>query len=252
MSTIPIGAGTPKDAMTGGSLAGKVAVVTGGTSGIGLGTATLLAERGAQVHAVGLAAEQVSPIDGVTVTELDVTDAGDVTAFFGGLDRLDILVPAAGISLGAEEHEPAGFAQVIDVNLLAVHRCCAAAQDLLFAGGGAIVLVASMYATFGSAVSPAYAASKGAIVQLTKSLCQSYAPHGVRVNAVAPGWIETPLLDKTREVAPDIYAGLLDRTPLHRIGHVSDVGKAVAFLAGDDAEFITGAVLPVDGGYLTV
>ncbi|MBM7365808.1 SDR family NAD(P)-dependent oxidoreductase [Gordonia hydrophobica] len=238
--------------MTDNSLVGRVAVVTGGTSGIGLGTARLLAERGATVHAVGLGAASVEAIPGVTVSELDVTDGDAVTAFFAGLDSLDILVPAAGISLGEDEQDPVGFAAVIDVNLLAAHRCCHAARELLFQDGGSIVLIASMYSVFGSSVSPAYAASKGGIVQLTKSLCQTYAPHGVRVNAVAPGWIETPLLEKTRDVAPEVYAGLLDRTPLNRIGQVDDIGRAIAFLAGPDAAFITGAVLPVDGGYLTV
>lgn len=234
------------------TLEGKVAVVTGGTSGIGLGTAILLAERGAIVHAVGLGAAHVQSQAGVTLHELDVTVRSDVENFFAALDRLDILVPAAGISLGADEHDPDAFARVIDVNLLAVHRCCRAAEPLLFDGGGAVVLIASMYSYFGSAISPAYAASKGAIVQLVKSLCQGYAEHGVRVNAVAPGWIDTPLLEKTKEVAPAIYEGLLDRTPLGRIGRSEEIGKAVAFLSGDESSFVTGAVLPVDGGYLTV
>lgn len=233
------------------SLEGKVAVVTGGTSGIGLGTARLLAERGATVHAVGLKAEAVEAPAGVTLHELDVTSGPDVEAFFGGLEQLDILVPAAGMSLGADEHQPDGFAKVIEVNLLSVHRCCNAAESLLFDGGGSIVMIASMYSFFGSATSPAYAASKGGIAQLTKSLAQSYASRGVRVNAIAPGWINTPLLDMTKDVAPDLYAGLLDRIPMERFGEPSEIGTTVAFLSSDDASYITGAVIPVDGGYLT-
>ncbi|WP_456696902.1 SDR family NAD(P)-dependent oxidoreductase [Aeromicrobium sp. P5_D10] len=234
------------------SLEGKVAVVTGGTSGIGLGTAALLAERGAVVHAVGLNAAAASAPPGVTLHELDVTSGPDVEAFFGGLERLDILVPAAGMSLGAEEHRPESFARVIEVNLLSVHRCCSAAEELLFSGGGSIVLIASMYSFFGSATSPAYAASKGGIAQLTKSLSQAYAAHGVRVNAIAPGWINTPLLDMTKEVAPEMYAGLLDRIPMDRFGEPVEIGRTVAFLSGDDASYITGAIIPVDGGYATV
>jgi NAD(P)-dependent dehydrogenase (short-subunit alcohol dehydrogenase family) len=234
------------------SLAGKVAVVTGGTSGIGLGVATLLAARGATVHAVGLNAAAVAPPSGVSVRELDVTDRAAVQDFFGSLDRLDILVPAAGGSLGEEEHTPEGFATIIDLNLRSVHGCISAAEPLLFDGGGAIVLIASMYSTFGSSISPAYAASKGGIVQLTKSLCQTYAPRGVRVNAIAPGWIDTPLLDMTKEVAPDVFDGLMERTPMKRIGKPEEIAKAVAFLVTDESSYVTGAVLPVDGGYLTV
>jgi NAD(P)-dependent dehydrogenase (short-subunit alcohol dehydrogenase family) len=233
-------------------LEGKIAVVTGGTSGIGLGVSEILAERGAQVHAVGLGADAVAPTPGITVSELDVTNAEDVDAFFGGLDRIDILVPAAGISMAPTEHEPESFAKVIEVNLLAVHRCCRAAEAKLFESGGAVVLIASMYSTLGSLESPAYAASKGGVAQLTKSLCRAYAPHGVRVNAVAPGWIDTPMLAKTEELAPKVYAGLLGRTPLGRVGQPAEIGKAVAFLVTEESSFVTGAILPVDGGYLTV
>lgn len=234
------------------SLKGNVAVVTGGTSGIGLGTARLLAERGAEVHAVGLNAQAAPAMQGVRFHELDVTSHSAVRDFFAELPKLDILVPAAGISLGEDEHDPEGFATVLAVNLGAVHTCCRAAEPLLFANGGAVVLVASMYSTFGSSTSPAYAASKGGVVQLAKSLCQTYAPHDVRVNAVAPGWIDTPLLEMTKDVAPELYDGLLDRTPMKRIGKTEEIAKAVAFLVSAEASFITGAVLPVDGGYLTV
>ena len=117
--------------------------------------------------------------------------------------------------------------------------------------GGAFVLIASMYSTFGSAERPAYAASKGAIVQLTKSLAQSYASAGIRVNAVAPGWIDTPLLAPLK-ADPAIASVILGRTPLARFGDPVEIAKAASFLCGDGASFITGATLPVDGGYLTV
>lgn len=187
--------------------------------------------------------------NGVTVT--DVTDDLATRTFFEGLDRRDVLVPAAGFTKGAEEHDPEIFSAVIGLNLLAVQAWCHRAAPLLAESSGSIVLLASMLSTFGAGGAPAYAASKGAVVQLAKSLAQRYAADGVRVNAVAPGWIETGLLQRAREVAPDRHAAILARTPLRRFGQPDEVARAIGFLCSDEATSVTGAVLPVDGGYLT-
>lgn len=229
----------------------KVVVVTGGTSGIGEACVREFAGEGAEVYALGLNAK-ASPLSGMTsvhVIEMDVTDDETLSAFFAGLNRVDFIVPAAGISVADKEHEPEVFDRVMAINLTAVMRCCTLGRAKMT--GGAIVLIASMYSTFGSSQRPAYAASKGAIVQLTKSLAQSYASANIRVNAVAPGWIDTPLLAplKADEQVSEIILG---RTPLARFGDPSELAKAIMFLCSNDASFITGVTLPVDGGYLTV
>ena len=229
---------------------GRVAVVTGGTSGLGAATARVLARLGAEVHAVGLGADPAIFDDPrIHVSELDVTDDAALSALFSGLDRLDILVPAAGISMGARELEWEAFQRVVSIQLLAVYRTIDLARPLLARNGGSVITIASMYAYFGGGDIAAYSASKGGVVQLTKSLAEVYAADGVRVNSVAPGWIDTPLLTPLKN-DPVIGERLLSRTPLGRFGDPEEIGRAVAFLASDAASFITGAVLPVDGGYL--
>jgi NAD(P)-dependent dehydrogenase (short-subunit alcohol dehydrogenase family) len=229
------------------------AFVTGGTSGIGLAVSRLLMERGWEVIATGLHSEEVQKFSPVSPSaralQLDVTDAAAVTALTSKLDRLDLLVNCAGMILrDGREHDPEGFRQVVEVNLNGTMQVCHACKPLLAAAKGCVVNVTSIYSVFGAKHAPAYSASKGGVMQLTKSLALAWAAEGVRVNAVLPGWIETPFTEPVRANA-DRNRAILERTPLGRWGQPEEVAPAVLFLASDDARFITGAVLTVDGGY---
>ncbi|VVP91173.1 3-oxoacyl-[acyl-carrier-protein] reductase FabG [Pseudomonas fluorescens] len=230
---------------------GKVVLVSGGTSGIGHSTAEFFARHGAKVVAIGLGAHETKVTPGVDLDlrEVNVTDDDALKKVIGSLDRLDILVPAAGGTQGDKEIEWEAFNQVLSVQLQAVYRLINLSYPLLAKQGGSIINIASMFSFFGGGKLVAYAAAKGGIVQLTKSLAEAYAPDNIRVNAVAPGWIATPLLEKIDDEAK--RARLLSRTPMKRFGTAEEVSKAIAFLASDAASFITGVVLPVDGGYLT-
>ncbi|WP_199826363.1 SDR family NAD(P)-dependent oxidoreductase [Streptomyces sp. SBT349] len=219
-------------------------VVIGGTSGIGAAVAERFAGEGDEVTVAGLGAEPPG-------VELDVTHAAGVGEFFAGLGSLDVLVNAAGVLRRDEEHRPEVFEGVLAVNLTGTMRTCAAAHRLLSASGGCVVNIASMLSFFGGPRVPAYSASKGGVVQLTKALAVAWATDGVRVNAVAPGWIRTGMTAELRR-RPEADRRIIDRTPMRRWGEAADVAGAVAFLAGPDAHFITGAVLPVDGGYLAM
>lgn len=226
-------------------------VVVGGTSGIGAAVADRFAGRGHRVAACGLGADRAPARlrERAEVTELDVTGANALEDYLSAFPRVTALVNAAGIIRRHEEFDPAVFARVVEVNLTCAMRACVAARPALETAGGSIVNIASMLSFFGGPLVPAYSASKGGITQLTRSLAVAWAPQGIRVNAVAPGWIRTELTEGVRADG-EAETRILDRTPMARWGDPAEVAGAVEFLCGPDAGFVTGAVLPVDGGYL--
>lgn len=233
----------------------RCVLVTGGTRGIGEGIARRLAAQGYRVVAAScdeaeLAAFQ--PASGITVERLDVTNDESVRRLLETLPELNGLVNCAGIlQRGGAEFEIEAFRRTIEVNLVGTMRMCTAARAALARAGGAIVNTASMLSYFGSAFVPAYSASKGGVAQLTKSLAAAWAAEGIRVNAIAPGWIDTEM---TRPLVDDAArsAALLARTPMQRWGTPEDVAGVVEFLLSEQARFVTGAIVPVDGGYLSV
>jgi NAD(P)-dependent dehydrogenase (short-subunit alcohol dehydrogenase family) len=229
----------------------KQALITGGARGIGLGIAEAMLAAGYQVTATGLTAEEVAAVpkrEHLRAVPLDVTSDVGVAACIARLDRLDALVNCAGIILrDGQEFTVAGFQKVIDVNLTGTMRMCVAAKPLLEKQGGTIVNTASIWSFFGGGLVPAYTASKGGVAQLTKALAVAWAPN-IRVNAIAPGWVETELTKGAREDTARSDA-IVARTPFGRWGRPDDIGGAVVFLCSQDAAFITGTVLPIDGGY---
>lgn len=236
---------------------GKTVLITGGTSGIGAATSHAFRRAGAKVIACGFTPEELSAaranpeFAGIEIRELDVSDKAAVDALIGQIDSLDVVVNSAGMILRDAEHDPVLFDKVLDVNVSGGMRVSAAARPLLARSKGSIVFVASVMTVFGGPRQPAYSASKGAVRNLTMSLAAAYAADGIRVNAVAPGWIMTSLSRGARE-NPQRNAQIMSRIPMGRWADPSEIADPILFLCSDAARYMTGTVMLVDGGYCTV
>jgi 2-dehydro-3-deoxy-D-gluconate 5-dehydrogenase len=247
-------------------LTGKVAVVTGGNGGIGFGMARGLAVAGAAVVIAGRNREKsnaaVADIERqggrALAHEVDVTDEAAVATLVdttvARLGRLDILVNNAGVNIRHPVHDlsAADWRTVIDTNLTSAFLCAKAAYpQMKQAGAGKIINIGSMMSIFGASFAPAYGASKGGIVQLTKSIACAWAPDNIQANAVLPGWIDTDLTRRARELVPDLHDNVLRRTPAGRWGTIDDMAGIAVFLASAASDFVTGTAIPVDGGFAT-
>lgn len=250
-------------------LAGRTAAVTGGGRGIGAVLAQRLAAEGADLAVLDLideapeTARRIGEETGATTCAVrcDVTDEAGVDAAFAEVEEtlgrpVDVLVTAAGIAHNVDAHEAsaADFRRVVDVNLTGTFLCAArVARRLIEAGRpGSIVTIASMSGHIVNIPQPqaAYNASKAGVIMLTKSLALEWIGHGIRVNAVSPGYIGTPMTRAVSESDPEMYAEWVRRTPLGRVGTPEDLAPLVAFLASDEAGFLVGSDVLADGGYL--
>ncbi len=255
------GAGGVADMASMFDLTGRAAIVTGGNGGIGLGMARGLASAGAHVLVAGRDAEKnraaVAELGGeaaafrADLTQPDAARAmvDDALARWG---RLDVLVNNAGTNIRKrpEDLSLEEWGTVLNINLTAAFLCSRAAfEPMRRARAGKIVNIGSMMSIFGAPFTPAYAASKGGIVQLTKATATAWAEHGIQVNAVLPGWIDTALTRRGRREVPGLHERVLARTPAGRWGVPDDLSGVAVFLAAPASDFVTGAALPVDGGF---
>ena len=227
----------------------EVLVIGASRGGIGAAIARAFQGAGAGVTITGAEPEPAEEDRArFPYVRLDVTDLAAVRSLAEATGRLDVLVNCAAITARGEEMEPDFFGRVVDVNLHGTFRTAIAFHEHLRASGGALVNIGSMYASFGSPKNPAYGASKAAVVQLTKSLAIAWAADGIRVNAVAPGFVVTEQSARSR-TDPAHVAAVAARTPMGRWGLPEDIAGAVLFLASPAAGFMTGTCLAVDGGY---
>jgi 2-deoxy-D-gluconate 3-dehydrogenase len=245
-------------------LRGRVAIVTGGNGGIGLGIARGLAGAGADIAVVGRNEEKSDAaaadlrargVKAIAV-KTDVTDKAAVAEMVARiareLGRIDILVNNAGINIRKPPHalELEEWSSVIDTNLTSAFLCSKAAHPVMKAGGrGKIINIGSMMSIFGASFAPAYAASKGGIVQYTRACACAWAADNIQANAILPGWIDTDLTKRAREQIDGLHDKVLARTPAARWGAIDDFAGIAVFLSSPASDFVTGTAIPVDGGF---
>jgi 2-dehydro-3-deoxy-D-gluconate 5-dehydrogenase len=242
-------------------LTGRVAIVTGGNGGIGLGMAKGLAGAGAKIVIAGRdeakaqqALAEMGPDASFVATDVVHKAACDalIASCLARHGRLDIVINNAGMAIRKPPQDLTEdeWRRVLDVNLTGAFLLSQAAYPALKARGGKIINTGSVMSLLGAAHAAPYAASKGGILQLTRALAVAWAPDNIQVNAILPGYIETALTDGAREQVAGLDQYVLLRTPAKRWGRPSDLAGIAVFLASSASDFVTGAGIPVDGGYL--
>jgi 2-deoxy-D-gluconate 3-dehydrogenase len=245
-------------------LTGRVAIVTGGNGGLGLGMARGLARAGAAIAIAardekkGQAAvkELSSAVSRCQFYSFDASSASScrnlVESVIGDFGSCDILINNAGMNIrkAPEQISEQEWHEILNVNLGAALFCAQAVYPHMKAAGrGKILNIGSMYSLFGAPTVAAYAASKGGLVQLTRSLAAAWAPDNIQVNAILPGWVDTELTRRARQQVAGLHEFVLSRTPAGRWGEPDDIAGAAVFLCSSASDFVTGTALPVDGGY---
>lgn len=239
---------------------GTDVLVTGGTSGIGFATASAFADAGAAVAVTGTrpsTADYDTSLERFAYHQLDMRDTGAVDRLAGSIPSLDILVNNAGANFpdGRDEWDPEGFSAALDLNVEGAMRLTTRCRPVLAAsamsGGASVTNIVSMTAFRSTTIVPGYSAAKAALLALTRNLAVHWVGDGIRVNAVAPGLIDTPMTAPMKA-----FDGMVDaelrKAAIHRMGRVDEVAAAVLFLSSDASAYTTGSVLAVDGGYLAL
>jgi len=229
------------------SVTGKTVLITGGTGGIGGAFATAFLAHGAKVIAVDLN-PPTQPDPRIRYELLDVRNDNAISALAAKVDTLDVVIHCAGRLARWEEYKPDVFMDVLNIHLVGNLRLANAFRPHLRASRGCLINIGSMYSYFGAPQVPGYAAAKSAVVSLTKSLAIAFAVDGIRVNAIAPGWIKTEISRAGRE-NPEFNAKVVARIPGGEWAEPSDLAGTAVFLASPAARLINGVTIPVDGGY---
>ena len=236
---------------------GTTVLVVGGSSGIGNGIAQAFRAHGAAVHVWGTRAsaadyraQEGSDLEGLAYSQVDVSDFDAIARCAPGFDRLDVLVLSQGMVLYKRgEFKVEGFRKVVDVNLSSLMACAEKFHPMLAASQGSLITISSTAAYHATVGNPAYNASKAGVVGLTRTLAQAWAPQGIRVNGIAPGFVATKMTRVTTD-NPERLKGALSRIPAGRLGTPRDMAGVALFLASPLAAYVAGQTIPVDGGLI--